>query len=78
LTEKQIAPVDSINLLYAKAQVALRENASGDREKIREAMVALATKKEEALVAVLTKEQMDLYKKRMSERGNFTRRNNQR
>jgi hypothetical protein len=70
LTEAQIAPVDSINLLYAKAQVALFQAAGGDRETIREAMRELGAKKEEALSAVLTEEQLDLYKKRISERAN--------
>ena len=76
LTEAQIAPVDSINLVYAKAQVVLFQSASGDREKIREAMNALSTHKEEALSSVLTKDQMDVYKQRiqqMNERGNRAR-----
>ena len=67
LTEAQIAPVDSINLVYAKAQAALFQAASGDRESMRTAMQALATQKEEALSAVLTQEQMDLYKQRMQQ-----------
>ena len=70
LSENQVAPVDSVNLLYAKAQMALMQSANGDREKIREAMTDLAAKKTEALSAILTTEQMELYKKRMSERGN--------
>ena len=76
LTAKQIAPVDSINLIYAKDWAALREAANGDREKMREAMTNLLAKREKALTPVLTKEQMVLYKKRMSERPNFQRRNN--
>lgn len=69
LTEAQIAPVDSINLLYAKAQAALFQSGSnGDREKIREAMKELEGKKEEAFSAVLSTEQLDLYKKKVSER----------
>lgn len=70
LTDDQVAPVDSINLVYAKAQVALMQSASGDRESMRTAMQDLMAKKGEALSSVLTKEQMDLYKQRMSERGN--------
>ncbi|GHT58726.1 hypothetical protein AGMMS50239_03840 [Bacteroidia bacterium] len=73
LKEAQIAPVDSINLLYAKAQLALFQSANGDREKIREAMTKLGVKKEESLTPVLTKEQLNLYKKRVSERGNSNR-----
>jgi len=72
LTEAQIAPVDSINLLYAKAQVALMQSANGDRESIRTAMQELTTKKEAALSAVLSGEQLDLYKQRMSEMRNRT------
>jgi hypothetical protein len=70
LTEAQIAPVDSINLLYAKTQLALFQSAEGDREKIREAMKELEIKKEEAFSAVLSTEQLDLYKKKLSERSN--------
>jgi Spy/CpxP family protein refolding chaperone len=77
LTNEQIVPVDSINLLYAKTQQAIFQSANSDREKIREAMKELGAKKEEALSAVLTNEQLDLYKKRMSERGNRPRRNTQ-
>jgi Spy/CpxP family protein refolding chaperone len=76
LTEEQIAPVDSINLLYAKAQVVLFQSATGDRDAIREAIRELGVKKEEALSAVLTDEQLDLYKKKMSERGNRRNRGN--
>jgi hypothetical protein len=70
LEKGQIAPVDSINLLYAKAQLTMFQAVDGDREKIREAMKELGVKKEEALSAVLTKEQLDLYKKKVSERAN--------
>jgi hypothetical protein len=70
LTETQIAPVDSINLLYAKAQLVLFQSANGDREKIREAIRELGAKKEESLAPVLTKEQLELYKKKVTERGN--------
>ena len=67
LTEDQVAPVDSINSVYAKAQVALRQSASGDRQSMRTAMQELAAQKEEALSSVLTKDQMDLYKQRMQQ-----------
>jgi len=73
LTEDQVAPVDSINLVYGKAQVALRQSASGDRQSMRAAMQELMAKKEEALSSVLTKEQMDLYKQRMTEMSNRMR-----
>jgi len=73
LTEDQVAPVDSINLVYAKAQVALFQSASGDRESMRAAMKDLMAKKEDALSSVLTKDQMDLYKQRMSEMSNRMR-----
>ncbi|MDR2468963.1 MAG: hypothetical protein LBD27_00565 [Tannerella sp.] len=75
LTEAQIAPVDSINLLFAKAQQILFQSAQNDREKIRESMTALNKEKETALSAVLTKEQLELYRKKLTERMNNRRRN---
>ncbi len=70
LTDEQVAPVDSINLLYAKAQRALIERAAGDREKIMEAITALEAQKTEAFQTVLTPEQMEKYKKQMEEMRN--------
>jgi hypothetical protein len=73
LTEAQAVSVDSINLVYAKAQAALRQSSSGDRQAMRTAMQDLAAQKEVALTPVLTQEQMNLYKQqmsKMSERGN--------
>ena len=73
LTADQIAPVDSINLVYAKEQVALMQSSSGDHQSMRTAMQDLMAKKADALSSVLTKEQMDLYKQKMSEMGNRMR-----
>jgi len=73
LTDAQVASVDSINLVYAKAQAALFQSGKENREQNREAMKALGTQKREAISAVLTTEQMDSYKQqmnKMSERGN--------
>ena len=70
LTQEQVAQIDSINLDYAKAQQSLFDEANGDRSKIREKMTALTKERDEAFSEVLTKEQMDLYKKKSSERRN--------
>jgi hypothetical protein len=73
LTLEQIAPVDSINLLYAQAQQILFQSFEGERDKIREAMTALNQEKEKALAEVLTEEQLDLYRKKASEMFNNRR-----
>ena len=70
LSEEQIAPVDSINLLYTKAQHVLFQSSQDDRGKIREALAALEAQKVEALEKVLTTDQVDLYKKRVEEQQN--------
>jgi len=70
LTPEQVVEVDSINLAHAKAQQALFNEAKGDRSKNREKMTALVKERDEAFSKVLTKEQMDLYKKKSSERRN--------
>ncbi len=67
LTSAQIAPVDSINLLFAQAQRVLFQAAEGDRDKIRENMTVLAKEKETALAKVLTPEQLEAYKKKNAE-----------
>jgi Spy/CpxP family protein refolding chaperone len=67
LTGEQQAPVDSINLLFARAQQILFQSANGDRDKIREAMTALNQEKEKALADVLTPEQLDDFKKKSAE-----------
>jgi Spy/CpxP family protein refolding chaperone len=67
LTETQIAPVDSINLLYAKKQQELFQNRDTDRDKRRQAFTELTTKKNEAFAKVLTKEQLETYKKKSEE-----------
>jgi hypothetical protein len=67
LTSEQIAPVDSVNLLFAKAQQVIFQSSEGDREKIRETMLALEKEKETAFSGILTAEQLELYKKKRSE-----------
>ena len=68
LTEDQIAPVDSINLVYAKAQAKLRESANGDFSSMRENMQKLEALRLEAYEKVLTEEQIQAYKKFIEER----------
>ena len=68
LTAKQIAPVDSINLVYAKAVAKLRENSTGDFASMREPMQKLEEQREKAFVKILTKEQLEGYKKWVAER----------
>jgi len=68
LTPSQVAPVDSINLVFAQAQAKLFEKANGDRDSIREDMQKLNALRLEAYGKVLTQEQLDAYKKMMEER----------
>jgi len=75
LTTEQIAPVDSINLLFAKAQQIIFQSSDGDREKIRETMEALENEKVLSLSEVLTEEQIELYKEKVKEMTNNRRRN---
>ena len=67
LTPKQVAPVDSINLLFAKAQGVVFQAAEGDRDKMRDNMTALNKEQEAALAKVLTTEQLETYKKKSEE-----------
>jgi hypothetical protein len=63
LTPEQVAPVDSINLVFAKAQAKLIEKANGDFASVREDMQKLNALRSEAYEKVLTKEQLASYKK---------------
>jgi hypothetical protein len=74
LTAEQKAPVDSINLLFARAQQILFQSANGDREKIREALTVLNKEKEKALSDVLTAGQLDEFKRKSAEMMNNRRR----
>ncbi|MDR1371393.1 MAG: hypothetical protein LBJ72_14925 [Dysgonamonadaceae bacterium] len=67
LTPEQITPVDSINLIFTKAQQLLFQTADGDRTKIRESMEGLEKEKEAELSKVLTPEQIETYKKKSQE-----------
>jgi uncharacterized protein YpuA (DUF1002 family) len=68
LTPEQITPVDSINLVFAKAQAKLMEKANGDFASVRDDMRKLGALRIEAYEKVLTKDQIDAYKKMMEER----------
>jgi len=68
LTPEQIAPVDSINLVFAKAQAKLMEKANGDFASVREDMQKLNALRIEAYEKVLTDEQIIAYKKMMADR----------
>jgi len=79
LTPEQVVPIDSINLVFAKAQAQLRENANGDFASIREDMRKLGALRLEAYEKILTDEQIQAYQKIMEERqraGEERRRNN--
>ncbi|MDR1762617.1 MAG: DUF4890 domain-containing protein [Dysgonamonadaceae bacterium] len=73
LTDAQIAPVDSVNLLYAKKQQELFK-PDGDREAMREAMQTINAEKEAAFAKILTEEQFKTYKEKSREM--FGRRGN--
>ena len=68
LSPEQTVPVDSINLVFAKAQAKLMENANGDFASVREDMQKLNALRLEAYGKVLTEEQLQAYKKMMEER----------
>ena len=68
LSAAQVAPVDSINLVFAKAQAKLFEKANGDFASIREDMQKLNALRIEAYEKFLTDEQLQAYKKMMEER----------
>jgi len=74
LNPEQVAPVDSINLVFAKAQAKLIEKANGNYASVREDMQKLNALRLEAYEKVLTDEQIQAYKKmmeaRMRNRGN--------
>jgi len=68
LTDEQVVLVDSINLVFAKAQAKLIENANGDFASIRDDMRKLSALRLEAYEKVLTDEQIEAYKKMMADR----------
>ena len=67
LKKDQEAYVDSINLVFAKAQQVVFQAAEGDREKMRESMAALEKEKELALGKILTADQLKTYKEKTQE-----------
>ena len=68
LTPEQVAPIDSINLVFALAQAKLIERANGDFASVREDMRKLNALRMEAYEEFLTEEQMQAYTKIMEER----------
>ena len=68
LTPEQVAPVDSINLVFAQAQAKLVEKANGNFASVREDMQKLNALRLEAYGKVLTQDQLDAYKKTIEER----------
>jgi len=71
LTDKQVAPVNEINLTFAKAQQKLMENAAGgggDFTAMREARQKLEDQRVKDLEKILSKEQVEAYKKAAAER----------
>ena len=70
LTPEQVAPIDSINLVYALAQAKLFEGANGDFASVRDDMQKLNALRLEAYAEVLTADQLQAYNKAMEERRN--------
>jgi LAS superfamily LD-carboxypeptidase LdcB len=68
LTPDQVAPVDSINLVFAKAQAKVFEKANGDFASVRDDMRKLNALRVEAYSKVLTDEQLEAYKAMVAER----------
>jgi len=68
LTPEQVAPVDSVNLVFAQARAKLIEKANGDRASIRDDMQKLNALQLEAYGKVLTADQLATYKKQMEDR----------
>jgi len=68
LTPEQVAPVDSINLVFAQARAKLIEKANGDFASVRDDMQKLSALQLEAYGKVLTDDQLATYKKQMEER----------
>lgn len=67
LTEDQIVLVDSVNLVFAKAQQRIFEEIGENFEGVRETMQALEEEKVKAFSEVLSEDQLELYKKKRDE-----------
>lgn len=62
LKKDQVAAIDSINLVFTKAQQVLFQSSEGvDREKLRDSMKALEQEKVKSLSQYLTPEQLAKY-----------------
>lgn len=68
LNDQQQNSVSTINLKYAEEFQNLREEAGGDREKMRTLRNDLVNKKNEELAKVLSEEQFERYKELEEER----------
>jgi len=73
LTARQIAPIDSINLVFAKRQAKLMEDmgAGGDRTAMMESFTKLQEERTKAYEKVLTPAQMATYRKQEEARRSF-------
>ncbi|WKN46131.1 Spy/CpxP family protein refolding chaperone [Tunicatimonas pelagia] len=67
LDDSQQDQVGDLNLEYAMKMQENRKEIQGDREAMREMMVALNQEKEEKLSAILSEEQMQLYHEKKEE-----------
>ncbi|MEQ1746840.1 MAG: hypothetical protein ABMA02_15515 [Saprospiraceae bacterium] len=71
LSEAQAAKVKETNLKYAKKGQEAREKADGDREAMRETMMAIRQEQDKELQTMLTQEQWEQWLKAREEmRGN--------
>jgi len=68
LTPEQVAPIDSINLVFAQARAKLVEKANGDIASVRDDMQKLTALQVEAYGKVLTADQLAAYKKQTEDR----------
>lgn len=70
LTPEQVNPIDSINLLFAKAQELIFQSIGEerDREEIRETLNALEQERIKSYSEFLSADQLELYKKKTEER----------
>jgi Skp family chaperone for outer membrane proteins len=68
LSEKQQKAISTINLKYAEEIQKIRQEAAGDREKMRKLRDDLVINKNDELKGILSSEQFEKYKKLEEER----------
>ena len=68
LSTQQLAQVEPILLAMAKERTAFVEKANGDFGSVRDDMQKINAKAEEDLAKILSKEQMEEYRKQMTQR----------